>query len=395
MENGYEVKDCPYSGDGIEVLGQGAPLSLKLPYHAGFSYPQDAASMFAVELFDPQPGETVVDLTAAPGGKSSHIAQKMQNTGVLFSNDLDHQRLKALHYNLERLGVWNAAVTRLNPFHFSRYFPETFDRVLLDPSCSGEGLWGTSEGQMKFWNLKKVKRHAQDQFNLLCSAFRLLKPGGRLVYSTCTLNALEDDEVVKSLLEKFPEAKLVKKLPKSSPPQIGDLMGLRFWPHLTQTKGFFCIAITKTASLNLEPEGDEYLRLKALSSAQAKVYTSYLKENFAYELPEHTELVEEGEFIYLVSKGLAQMKLPKRFQLSFPFFKKDPLKLCHGASLVVGAETNEASMELSVEEAIDVFEKKMVVRSQEGALLLKQGAFPLGLCQSIRGETKLQYPKEY
>ena len=190
---GYQVGDSEFSRDGLVLEGRGEPLALKLPYHAGFTYPQDSASMFAVEVLDPQPGELAIDLTAAPGGKTTHIAQRMKNTGVLVANDMDSRRLKALHSNLERLGIWNTFVTRATPYRLSQHFGEVFDRVLLDPSCSGEGLLVTHDGKPDFWNKKALKRYSAEQFGLLCSAFGMLKPGGRLVYSTCTLNDVEDD----------------------------------------------------------------------------------------------------------------------------------------------------------------------------------------------------------
>lgn len=157
VSQGYEVTESVYSADGLELTGTGQEWALKLPYHAGFTYPQDAASMFAVEVLNPQPGETALDLTAAPGGKTTHIAQRLKNQGILFANDMDTHRIKALKSNLSRLGVVNAYVTRMNAKKMAELYPETFDRILLDPSCSGEGLFVTKEGQPNYWNKKAVK----------------------------------------------------------------------------------------------------------------------------------------------------------------------------------------------------------------------------------------------
>ena len=170
----------------------------------------------------------------------------MKNTGVLIANDMDTSRLKALHSNLERLGVWNAATIRMMPHKIAEMYPGVFDKVLLDPSCSGEGLLAKG-GKPSFWSPKSVKRYASEQFGILKSAFLLLKPGGTLVYSTCTLNKFEDDGVVERLLAEFPEAEIADSthVANFAPPQFPGFLGFRFWPHKTRTKGFFCISIRK------------------------------------------------------------------------------------------------------------------------------------------------------
>ncbi len=373
---GYKVSDSPFSPDGVEIEGKGEPLSLKLPYHAGFTYPQDPSSMFAVELLDPQPGETCIDLTAAPGGKATHIAQKMENTGVLIANDHDLKRLKALHYNLERLGIWNTLVTRMTPYKLSLNYTEVFDRVLLDPSCSGEGLLVTYDGKPKHWSPKSLKRYATEQFGLLCSAFRLLKPGGRLVYSTCTLNAVEDDGVVEKLLAKFPEAKIEKVKVDGEPEQIGDLKGIRFWPHKTQTKGFFCIAITKTASLEFEDEEPASGKFVWLNKRKAIPHLKYLKKHFDVELEDVYLTQKEGN-IFRISAELARFPLPTRYSLSFPLLKRDKgeTSLAHAGALWLVGLAKKNVGELKEEELEEFFEGKL----KKDEVLLKYEDFPLGL----------------
>lgn len=375
---GYTVTDSPFSPDGIEIDGRGEKLSLKLPYHAGFTYPQDPSSMFAVELLDPQPGETCIDLTAAPGGKATHIAQKMKNTGVLIANDHDLKRLRALHYNLERLGIWNTLVTRMTPYKLSLNYTEMFDRVLLDPSCSGEGLLVTYDGKPKHWSTKSLKRYATEQFGLLCSAFRLLKPGGRLVYSTCTLNAVEDDGVVEKLLKKFPEAKIEKVKIKGEPEQVGDLKGVRFWPQNTKTKGFFCIAITKTESLEFEDEEPARGKFVWLNKRKAIPHLKYLKKHFDVELEDVYLTQKEGN-IFMISPELARFPLPTRYSLSFPLIKREKGEsmLAHAGALWLTELVKKNVLELKEEELAQFFEGKL--KKEEALLRYKE--FPLGLAK--------------
>lgn len=222
-----------------------------------------------------------------------------------------------------------------------------------------------------------MKRYSQDQFNLLCSAFRLLKPGGRLVYSTCTLNGIEDDKVALKLLKKFPQAKLVEDYPKHSPEQIGELKGIRFWPHKTKTKGFFCIAITKTESIGLIPEEETPRKLKAPGKL-LKAVEKELEKNYGItEVP--WKWVDRDGFLFAVSKEMMKFNFPYNHSLSFPVYKDG--RFTHAASLWIGLHTDNA-IEIPAEELEDFFKDHEVHMSGERQYeLLKHGPFPLGIAR--------------
>ncbi|MBT4384151.1 RsmB/NOP family class I SAM-dependent RNA methyltransferase [Candidatus Peregrinibacteria bacterium] len=401
-DSGYEVTDSPFSSDGIEITGRGERLSLKLPYYAGFTYPQDPSSMFAIDVLDPQPGENVIDMTAAPGGKTTHIAQRMKNTGVLLANDLDKKRLKALHSNLERLGVWNAVVTRLPAHKLSLFYPEKFDRVLLDPSCSGEGLLVTRDGKESFWNRKGLKRYANDQFSLLCSAFRLLKPGGRLVYSTCTLNDVENDGVVQKLIDRFEEAEIVDVKVNGAPEQISGLKGFRFWPQKTQTKGFFCIAITKTASVEFSTEENDLKnnRLKVLKDRSAKNHINILDKAFGIGdlLDDAVFTVRDGH-VFRVSPDMIGFPLPPYYFLSFPFLKlhSGSSHPTHVGALWLALYASKGIHELNQEDTLAFFERRPISYSGEerGLFLAKYKNFPLGIAMLGENSIDINMPKQF
>lgn len=383
---GYVVHESAFSQDGLQLEGRGQPLALKLPYYAGFTYPQDLSSMFAVELLDPQPGELALDLTAAPGGKTTHIAQKMKNTGVVFANDMDSRRLKALHSNLERLGIWNVLVMRTTAHKLSRLYPENFDRILLDPSCSGEGLLVTYDGKPDFWNQKAMKRYSAEQFGLLCSAFALLKPGGRLVYSTCTLNDVEDDGVVDRLLEKFPEAKIEEAVnvlgDDGVPEQIArsdgsKLKGVRFWPHKTGTKGFFCIAITKTEPLGEKIRMEEDApaeKFKAMNEKQLQRFRAFVKNNFECDLPD-ADFTFKDQQLFAVSKDLDGFPLRLRVSFALPFLEivRDEIRPTHAGALWLVLHAKKGIEELNREEVERLFEKEVVSDK-----IVRYDKFPLG-----------------
>ncbi len=388
-ENGYEAANNPFSSDAIDVIGEGMPLSLKLPYLAGFTYPQDSSSMFAVELLNPQPGETIIDLTAAPGGKTTHIAQRMKNTGVLIANDMDTSRLKALHSNLERLGVWNAVTIRMMPHKIAEMYPGVFDKVLLDPSCSGEGLLAKG-GKPSFWSPKSVKRYASEQFGILKSAFLLLKPGGTLVYSTCTLNKFEDDGVVERLLEEFPEAEIADSSHVSNfaPPQFTGFLGFRFWPHKTRTKGFFCISIRKKspAGGGLNNQGNF---LQVLNTEEIK--------KFHYDLPDCKFVVRENN-LFCVSNELADFALPKSYSLAFPILRifNTEVRPTHPGAIWLGLKVKTAVYELTREEVEKLIERQAIESDKpEGDYFIKFEIFPLGYGKVIRGKLEMNFPRQY
>ena len=404
VSQGYEVKNSRYSADGLELTGAGVEWALKLPYHAGFTYPQDAASMFAVEALNPQPGERVLDLTAAPGGKSTHIAQRMQNSGILMTNDMDTNRLKALKSNLSRLGVANAYVTRLNAGKLAEHYPETFDRILLDPSCSGEGLFVTKEGQPNYWNKKALKHFSGLQFGLLRQAFQMLKPGGRLLYSTCALNAIENDGVVNDFLAKTPEAQVDESVKDELeqrgihvPDQIAGLQGIRFWPHLTGTKGFFCIALTKTASQHLEiPDASKFF-LKVLSASERRIYDDFLENRFGVSVKGY-DFVPFEHHLFLVSPSLKTLPPPPGFSLSLPVLKTyegDEMKPSHEGVMFFAEQAKRGVFELSKEQMENAFKGQPVTIEglAEGMYFARYKQFPLGLLKIGSQRTELLVPK--
>lgn len=198
----------------------------KHPYHAaGLYYIQEPSAMSAVELLDPQPGDVVLDLAAAPGGKSTHIAGKLGGEGLLISNEIHGARAKILSENIERMGARNAVVVSATPQQLAERFPRFFDKMMVDAPCSGEGMFRKDPEAVAEWSPGHVDMCAARQLDILESAVTMLKPGGRMAYSTCTFNELENERTVEALLRRFPELSLERTE--------------RIWPHRQQGEGHF------------------------------------------------------------------------------------------------------------------------------------------------------------
>lgn len=222
------------------------------PYHAaGLYYLQDPSAMAVAELLQPQPGELVLDLCAAPGGKSSHLAGLMAGKGALVANEVHPRRVWELAGNLERLGVRRVAVTNETPERLSQFLGPIFDRVLVDAPCSGEAMFAQSEAARRDWSMNLVRSSSLRQERILEAAAGLVRPGGILAYSTCTFNPVENEAVIARFLMEHTHFHL---LPIDPPPGCsagrpdwldkglavpGIEHTIRIWPHLAPGQGHF------------------------------------------------------------------------------------------------------------------------------------------------------------
>ncbi|RAV09516.1 RsmB/NOP family class I SAM-dependent RNA methyltransferase, partial [Paenibacillus contaminans] len=178
-------------------------------YHAGLYYIQEPSAMAPVELLDVQPGERVLDLCAAPGGKSTQIAAKLGGKGLLVSNDNSAERVKALVKNIELSGVRNAVVLNETPERLAPVFAGFFDKILIDAPCSGEGMFRKEEEMAKQWERHSVERCVIMQRDILGQAASMLKPGGRIVYSTCTFAPEENECMIAEFVAAFRDFRIV------------------------------------------------------------------------------------------------------------------------------------------------------------------------------------------
>lgn len=248
-EQGWALTRVPWCNEGFYVAHNDGrrDISNTDEHRQGLFFIQKSVSMLPACVLEPKAGETVLDICAAPGAKTTQMAAMMKNEGILVSNESDSSRLKSLYANLQRCSVLNTIVTQ----HSGDRFPDVvmFDKILVDAPCSGTGLikgmTQRSEETLKTWNLNMVRRLAKLQKRILYHAYSLLKPQGTLVYSTCSLEPDEDEDVVEYLLE-HTDAKIVSVDLNVKAEKNG---WIKVWPQDQGTEGFFVAKFVKSRCL--------------------------------------------------------------------------------------------------------------------------------------------------
>ncbi|MDO5327272.1 MAG: RsmF rRNA methyltransferase first C-terminal domain-containing protein [Clostridia bacterium] len=251
------------------------------PLHeAGAYYLQEPSAMAAAAALHPVPGEKVLDLCAAPGGKSTQLAAYMQGRGLLVCNEPMTGRAQILSRNIERMGVKNAVVVSALPEKLSPRWPEFFDKILVDAPCSGEGMFRRHPETREEWTAASPAGCAQRQRQILEHAALMLRPGGRLAYSTCTFNATENEGVIEGFLKAHPEFSLIP-FSLSGLPESGGM--LHIWPHQTRGEGHFVTLLEKEASQERcgKKKGQERGALPAPSKGETALAEAFLREHIA------------------------------------------------------------------------------------------------------------------
>lgn len=209
----------------------------KHPYHEmGLYYIQEPSAMSAAALLAPKPGMRVLDLCAAPGGKSTQLATYLGDRGLLVSNEINTQRSRILSQNIERMGIKNAIVTNEDSFVLASHFPGFFNAIQVDAPCSGEGMFRKLPEAIEQWSMENVAICAARQKEILDNAAVMLKPGGVIVYSTCTFSKEENEDVIEYFLERHPDFTLEEME--------------RFWPHKVDGEGHFVAKLVRRGSVN-------------------------------------------------------------------------------------------------------------------------------------------------
>ena len=287
-------------------------------YYAGLYYLQEPSAMTPAAMLPVVPGDRVLDLCAAPGGKSTELASKLKGRGMLVSNDISYSRARALLKNLELAGAANICVTSEGPEKLAGVWPEFFDKILVDAPCSGEGMFRRDEDMVKDWNEKGPEYYVPIQRQILSQAAAMLRPGGYMLYSTCTFSVEEDEENVAYVLEEFPQMQLCCLDLDKVPGACGGfgLPGcMRLFPHRLKGEGHFLALMRKKGGddggKEILPPMDPVTAGKRVRAVEKeKELDAFLRQSGAEW--DYGRIVIHQDNAYYLPEGLA-WNLPLRF----------------------------------------------------------------------------------
>lgn len=246
------MKDMDLSGDPVAWCDGGfytpdVSLGKDPYYHAGAYYIQEPSAMLPASVLGTKPGEYILDMCAAPGGKATRIAEDLRGEGLLIANEINAERSRALLRNLERCGADNVVILNEDPAHMVKTFRSFFDRIIIDAPCSGEGMFRRDPFAPKSWEKFGPSSCVPIQSNILEYAHEMLKPGGCIVYSTCTFGEAENEDRIHTFLSNHSEYEIIPH--RDLPGVTHDDEGMmRIWPHKTEGEGHFCVHLLKRSS---------------------------------------------------------------------------------------------------------------------------------------------------
>ena len=414
-EAGYQLVPIPWCNDGFWIDESHKPLpegfGNYLPHLAGHFYIQEASSMLPVSALFAAQGEPemVLDVAAAPGSKTTQIAANMDNRGLIVANELSASRIKALYANLERTGVSNTVLCHYDGRQFGELTPQTFDAILLDAPCGGEGTVRKDPEALTNWSLDSVLSMSELQKELIISAYKALKPGGTLVYSTCTLSKEENQMVCQHLLEQYPDEIAVFPLEQlfAGAEKVTTEEGyLHVYPHLFDSEGFFVACFKKKEALveeELALDSDLGSRFP-FAPISKKDYKDLEKHCAAlgWQLaPLKDQLWQRSNEVWYFPHGIEKLigKLRMdRIGVKLAESHRSGFRLQHQAAKTFGRDFHKQIYELNSEQAVEYYQGKDI--PLEAANSLKKGEVAvayqgevLGLAKNLGKKLKNSLPR--
>lgn len=394
----FVLKPVPWEPLGRYVRPDTRP-GRSLAHECGAFYMQDASAMAPVAALNPQTGEKVLDLCAAPGGKSGQIAARLNGTGFLLANEIDFSRARALCGNLERLGVANAYVTSADSAALARALPGFFDAVLVDAPCSGEGMFRRDPDAIREWTAAAPAGCAARQRDILTHAARLVRPGGRLVYSTCTFNRAENEETIAAFLAEHGEFA----------PDDFQLIGvgasqngcLRLWPHRVEGEGHFVARLVRCGNVASCPARDRAEKRRPAPHSPAPDSgraVSLLSETAVARLPAG-EAILEGENLRLsplLAPPLAELRGVRVLRAGLPLARvgRDHVEPDHALAMALNPLSARRAVDLSdAEAALYLAGEALTCERPQGWTLVLWRGLPLGWGKVAGDTLKNHLPK--
>lgn len=417
--------DIDYEKDGVEWADLGYYVSSdkspgKNPLHdAGAYYIQEPSAMSVVGKTDIEEGEKILDMCAAPGGKSTYILSKLNETGILVSNEVNSTRIRALGENLERFGATNCTITNSDSKGLLTFFKGFFDKVFIDAPCSGQGMFRKYEHAIDDWSEEKVEECVSIQKELIRDGFDMLKEGGMLIYSTCTFTKRENEDIINDFINEYQNAELIEM----------D----RIWPHKQRGEGHFSARIIKSSEEVREEEIQENSNKKSKKSKKKKKESSNSRKQDSQKLKDYESFLKDyirdgskrknaisekavevkGGFVYLVSKDMLDLTGLKvlRNGLLMGEIKKNRFEPSHSLAMALCIDDVKYAVNLDIEDE-DVYryivgesislEGKEIYKYSEpdtednnsrGWILVTINGVSIGWGKESNGIMKNKYPK--
>lgn len=382
----WSLEPIPWCDTGFVWEGEARPG--KHPYHAaGLYYLQEPSAMAPAEVLRPQPGEWVLDLAAAPGGKATQLATLMRDAGLLVANEVEPRRVRALTENLERFGVRRLLITNEFPQRLVERWGAIFDRVLVDAPCSGEGMFRKSPSTRAEWSEETVRGCASRQRKLLATAAELVKPGGLLAYSTCTFAPEENEQIIDEFLSEHPEF-VMKRV------ELPGVEGNRLWPHRVRGEGHFVALMQRQgegwpAPTAEWPEAPRRIR---------EVWQGFVTASLAGDPIEGGRLIAMGDRVYAAPPELPALNGVKvaRVGLWLGTLKRDRFEPAHALALALPAPRSGRRLDLTPsDDRLSRYLRGEALREpgEDGWLLVTVDGFGIGWGRRAKGVIKNAYPK--
>ena len=391
----------------------------------GVVYSQEPSAQFVGEVVHPEPGEKILDLAAAPGGKTTHLAAFMQQTGLLWSNEIFMGRAKILSENVERMGVQNVIVSSHSPAELSAKLPQYFDKILLDAPCSGEGMFRKNSAAITQWHQDFPQELAELQRDILRDAVKMLRPGGQIIYSTCTFSPEEDEQIIAWLMSEYPEFTL-ETIDKPADTHISDgrpdwadkqftdgqtiqsttsdhtelKKTARLWPQNLNGDGHFVAKLSQSLDVPVISQTIKPIKSTQLNREQQILLDAFIQESFIHFQRRNRQYGLFGTRLYLApleAPDISEMKI-LRLGIEMGTFKKNRFEPAHALALAIHPTEFAQTYDLNHDDWAkfvhgDVLQTGTDHQLKKGWVLMTANGNGAGWGRYVNGQIKNFFPK--
>ncbi|ONI43295.1 RNA methyltransferase [Candidatus Epulonipiscioides gigas] len=364
----------------------------KHPYYfAGLYYIQEPSAMAAISFLPINKDDFVLDLCAAPGGKSTQVSTKIGADGILVVNDISFSRARTLEKNIEAFGVKNAMIVSEDPKKLATIWESYFDKIIIDAPCSGEGMFRKDENAIKSWENFDIKYFNKLQAEILESAAKMLKVDGMILYSTCTFSLLENENIIANFLNKHDNFESVPLTAKNGLSNGFDGTSIRLWPHKIKGEGHFICLLKKKYGNNLNKLNSKlYKQLK-----DYKFVSLFFKENTNMNLNEY--VIEKNNKLYLISKNMPEHEKIRtlRSGLYLGDIKQNSFIPSHALCMAYNKDFFKYTINFKSTD-IEVIKylkgETLLENVSNGYYVICVDGFPLGWVKALDNKLKNKYP---